>query len=365
MQPGSGGGTKVQYSIKEMQVAAVPAQPAMQVATPMTAMMVACPPGAAPGTMIMVQTPSGQSMQVAVPAGVTEGTQFQVMVPSAAAPPARSQDEAAALFKNLPAVETTMKGPGDHVEDWEILSSMGSTQSTWQNPFGINTATRGAFPIKKVTAEGEVGEDFGSFYVASADRYNGDMQAAVLLPDASQLAGWGRSKRPTMVQSGDTVLPVSVFGAPFGQLETNNWGMKPLYRDANGVTTSVESRGCNQPQCYYIIGAFCCFFPTCGLLSCYLACQAQKIPGLFDVKRSDTGETVGLLKMWAMNSGMSSNSRIRVEFAEGVDDKTKLNMTLASLFMVADVYTSPPSSSGSGDAGGGFSGAPANVEMER
>ena len=47
----------------------------------MTPMMVACPPGAAPGSMVMVTTPAGQKVQVQVPAGVTEGTQFQVMLP--------------------------------------------------------------------------------------------------------------------------------------------------------------------------------------------------------------------------------------------------------------------------------------------
>jgi hypothetical protein len=52
----------------------------LAMAAAMTPMMVACPPGAAPGSTIVVTTPSGQQMQVQVPAGVVEGVQFQVMV---------------------------------------------------------------------------------------------------------------------------------------------------------------------------------------------------------------------------------------------------------------------------------------------
>jgi len=56
-------------------------------------MQVVCPPGATPGVMIPIETPSGQRFDVAVPEGIAPGAPFQVMVPEeqAAVPMAQAQ----------------------------------------------------------------------------------------------------------------------------------------------------------------------------------------------------------------------------------------------------------------------------------
>lgn len=325
-------------------------------AVAVTPMMVTVPPGVAAGTELMVLTPSGQSMRVTVPNGLTEGAQFQVLA-AGAAPPPRSQDEGAEMLAKVPGFEVAGLGAGDDAYDWSMLSTAGAVSSTWQNPFGINTAVRGAFPVKTTAADGA---SLGTFCVASSDRFKGDMGAAFVLPDKTMFAQWGRTARPTMIQAGDTVLPVSLFGAPYGQLETSSWGLNPKFVDGAGGGVRVRSRGCNQPTCYLVCGAFVLFFPTCGIGSCFMFYLLSKTPQLFDLKRSTDEANVGLLKMWANSTGLSSRAHVRVDFEEQTDPKTKLGATLASLFFLADMYTSPPSSNS-----GGGGGAPEVAVMER
>ena len=80
-------------------------------ATPMaTPLVITVPPGVAPGSVMMVNTPSGQ-MQVTVPAGVTEGAQFQILV---AAPASGSPDDALALFAGTPGFKINGMRASEH-----------------------------------------------------------------------------------------------------------------------------------------------------------------------------------------------------------------------------------------------------------
>ena len=166
-----------------------------------------------------------------------------------------------------------------------------------------------------------------------------------------------------MITTGETELPLSVFGAPYGKMQTSSWGMYHTYVDESGSATKPVSRGCFQTKSYLLCLTFACFIPTCGILSIIIACNMQGVPGLFDVKTAD-GRTVGLLKFWSTGGDISTSSRMRLEFADGVDAKTKLSAALASLFFMADDFISPPSQGG-GDAGGAFVGAPDVSVMAR
>jgi len=341
---------------------------------PMQMMAVVVPAGVEPGQAFGVMTPDGKQMHVV--AQVPAGQQMQVQVPSAAAgvqmqpvPTAaavpmqatRPQQDAVSLFTNVPGVEiSTRRSEHDLDGTFNFLSRVGQTQSTMLNPFGIVTATRGAFPITS-TADGA--PTIATLFVASADRIRGDMMSTILLPDQTVLASWSRMSRPTMVTTGETELPLSVFGAPYGKLQTSTWGMAHTYVDESGSATKPVSRGCFQTKSYMLCAMFLCFIPTCGIGSIIIACNMQKVPGLFDVKTAD-GSTVALLKFWSMGSDISTSSRMRLEFAEGVDAKTKLSAVLASLFFMADDFISPPNQGG-GDAGGAFIGAPDVSVMER
>ena len=341
---------------------------------PMQMMAVVVPAGVETGQTFAMMTPDGQQMQVV--AQVPAGQQMQVQIPSAAAgvqmqPVAaaaavpmqatRPQQDAVSLFANVPGIEiSTRRSEHDLDGTYNFLSQVGQQRSSMLNPFGIVTATRGAFPITS-TADGA--PTIATLFVASADRIKGDVMSTILLPDQTVLASWSRTSRPTMVTTGETELPLSVFGAPYGKLTTSTWGMSHTYVDESGSATKPVSRGCFQPKSYMICAAFLCFFPTCGIGSCIIACNAQKVPGLFDVKTAD-GRTVALLKFWSTGGDISTSSKMRLEFAEGVDAKTKLSAALASLFFMADDFISPPSGGG-GDAGGGFVGAPDVSVMAR
>ena len=336
-------------AVQEMQPIATPIAP---LATPL---MVTVPPGVAPGSVIAVNTPSGQ-MQVTVPAGVTEGAQFQILL---GAPPSGSPDDALAMFAGTQGFEIKGMRASEHdmSNDWDYLTKAFAVQSTWQNPFGIATATRGAFAVKSIA---EDSSPIGELYVACRDRFKGDLAAAVLKPDKTVVAQFGRTARPTLLQSGDTVVPVTIFGSPYGHLETSTWGNGHTYVDASGRRVKVVSRGCNQPKMWYVCASFCLFFPTCAIGSCIMFYYAGKTPNLFDLKTEPEGPNAGVLKMWEISTDFSSTSSVRVEFDESADSKTKLAATLASLFFAADSYTNPPSSNG-----GGGGGAPDNAVMER
>lgn len=270
---------------------------------------------------------------------------------------ARSQQEAVDLFAKAPGLEVSVRSDDHDLEQFEFVNKAFTVASTWQNPFGISTATRGSFPIKN-TVEGA--SPLGTLYVASADRYKGDMGAAILLSDKTVLAQWGRSARPTMIQTGDTVLPVSVFGAPYGNMETSSWGMSHKYVDASGGTVTVVSKGCCQPKSYYMCGACLCF----PIAPC-IFCMMTSVPALFDLKRSD-GSNAGLLKLWQTSTGMSTGSRMVVEYEKQADSQTKLAAAFASLFFIADTFIDPPSSKGNHDVDHGHDGgAPDVVAMER
>lgn len=58
-------------------VSAIEVDPGAQV----TSMEVLCPPGVAPGGLLVIMTPEGQQVNVRVPAGVAPGEKFIVMVP--------------------------------------------------------------------------------------------------------------------------------------------------------------------------------------------------------------------------------------------------------------------------------------------
>ena len=277
-----------------------------------------------------------------------------------------SQEEAVILLGSLPGIECQVRSDQHDMEGtYNFLSKAFQQESSLLNPFGIVTATRGTFPIKS-TAEGEA--TVANLFVASRDRFKGDMSAAIVLPDNTVLAQWSRNQRPTMVQSGDTVMPLNVFGAPYGQMQTSSWGMGHNYVDASGSGIKVVTKGCCQPKNYLLCASCLCFFPTFGIGSCIIMCKMQKTPGLFNLTRTPDGPTVGTMKYWATESSMSQSTRIRLEFPEDTDAKTKLQATLVALFFIADAYIDPPKSSGGdsgGDGGGGGGGAPDVAVMDR
>ena len=118
----------------------------------------------------------------------------------------RPQEEIVSLFGNVPGVEITKMTRSEHDMEgtFTFLNQAFQQQSSLLNPFGIVTATRGSFPIKS-TADSE--PTIANLFVASGDRIRGDMSAAVLLPDNSVMAQWGRSSRPTMPPHGQTASP--------------------------------------------------------------------------------------------------------------------------------------------------------------
>lgn len=268
-----------------------------------------------------------------------------------------SQEEAISLFANVPGVEVIVTSDNHDMEGtFNFLSKAFQQQSTMMNPFGIATATRGSFQINNTT-EGE--PTIATLFVASGDRFRGDMASAVVLPDNSVLAQWNRNQRPTMIQSGDTTMPLSVFGQPYGQMQTSSWGMGHTYVDASGSGVKVVSRGCFQPKMYMCCASFCCFFPTLGIGSCIILSMMAKAPAVFDLKRTPNGPIVASLKYWSTTSDLSVHSKMRLDFPEDTDAKTRLSATLASLFFLADAFVNPPSSNG------GSGGAPDAATMER
>ena len=283
-----------------------------------------------------------------------------VPVAMAVPAPGRSQEEIVSLFGRLDGIEVSIRSDNHDLDGTYNFANQAFQQSsTLMNPFGLVTATRGAFPIKS-TAEGN--PTIATLCVASNDRFVGDMAAAIVLPDNTVLAQWSRSRRPTMIASGDTELPVSVFGAPYGKMTTSTWGMHHTYVDASGSGVKHATYGCCQPKCYWLCASFACFFPTCGIAAiAIMCCVLPKVPVLFVLKVTPDGPSVGTLKLWER---APSSKKMRTELKEGIDAKTRTAAALMSLFMIADDFIAPPSQGGGGDGGIG-GGAPHVATMDR
>mmetsp|Transcript_18490 Transcript_18490/g.54457 ORF Transcript_18490/g.54457 Transcript_18490/m.54457 type:complete len:319 (-) Transcript_18490:2098-3054(-) len=288
-------------------------------------------------------------------------TSMAMAVPVAVAAPTagRSQEEMVSLFGGLDGIEVAVRSDQHDSEGtYQFLSQVFQQQSTLMNPFGIATATRGSFSIKS-TAEGN--PEIATLCVATGDRFRGDMAAAIVLPDNTVLAQWSRSSRPTMISSGETDLPVSVFGAPYGKMQTSKWGMGHSYVDASGKGVRPRSHGCFQCKTYWCIASFCLFFPTCSIASiAIICCVMPGVPGLYDLKTTPDGPSVGLLKLWQQGGDISESSKIKLEITPGTDAQTRTAAALAALFMIADIFIDPPKG---GNHGGG--GAPHAAEMDR
>ena len=281
--------------------------------------------------------------------------------PMAATTSTRPQEAMVELFGNVPGIEISKMTRSEHDMEgtFNFLNQAFQQQSSLMNPFGIVTATRGTFPIKSTADEATI----ATLFVASSDRFKGDMSGAVLKPDQTVFAQWLRSSKPTMIQKGETELPVSVLGAPYGKMKTSSYGMGHTYADESGDGIKVVTRGCNQPKTWCMIGSCLCFFPTLSIGSIAMMCYMQTMPGLFDLKRTPDGPTVGTLKFWSQGGDLSTTSKMRVEFADGTDAKTRASAALASLFFMAEDFIEPPR--GNSDDGPGDSGAPDVSVMDR
>ena len=84
------------------------------------------------------------------------------------------------------------------------------------------------------------------------------------------------------------------------------------------------------------------------------------VPGLYDLKTTPDGPSVGLLKLWQQGGDISESSKIKLEITPGTDAQTRTAAALAALFMIADIFIDPPKG---GNHGGG--GAPHAAEMDR
>jgi len=307
--------------------------------------------------MQMQATPVPMAVAVPVP---TQAVPMQAVPTQSMGSPV----EIISLFGRLPGIQSATRSDQHDMDGaFNFLSQAFQQESSLLNPFGIVTATRGSFPIKS-TAEGE--PTVATLFVACNDRFKGDMSAALVLPDNTVLAQWSRSARPSMIQAGQTDLPLNVYGAAYGQMQTTAWGRHHSHIDASGSGTKVVSKGCFQPRIYYCIGAFCCFFPTCGIAACVFMCMAQKAPGHFLVKRTPDGPAVATLKLWDVVTDISASSKMVLEFPDETDAKTRTQAALAAIFFLADNFIDPPRGGGGpGGDGGGGGGAPDAAVMDR
>lgn len=244
-----------------------------------------------------------------------------------------SLHDALAMFKGTPGFE--MAGLKFGAYDRAMQESPASSRASGmhsalgQLKYG-NTALSGCCAINS-TADGSA--PLGELRFVCADRNNGDLGVKLLNPDKTVVAQFARQSRPTLVQSGDTVLPVSLFGTPHGQLETSKMDTGHKYVDPDGRGVMVVSKGCCQPKCCYLIGACLCFFPTCGIGSCIMLHLSSKQPGIFVLKTEPDGPNAGVLKM-------INEHTYRVEFNAAADPRTRLAASLATLFVFTDQNTS-------------------------
>lgn len=141
-----------------------------------TPMLVTVPPGVAPGSAVMVVTPSGQQYQVTVPAGATEGSQFQIMVGPGgpAAPVAQSMDRKGSASFIYDAVERLGGGIGMR------LKSARYSQKDDGGFLGWQQSASGTLPIQDAS-----GKDALMLHFSAIDRNKGQLSAKLTTADGS------------------------------------------------------------------------------------------------------------------------------------------------------------------------------------
>lgn len=272
--------------------------------------------------------------------------------------------DAEALVANVPGITIEMPRESFDTLNFDAftadntLGTMGTSASTWSNPFGLTVPRRGSFAIKR--SDDEKAMPLLILHVGCQNRMTGDMQVQATLPDGTVFATFSRTKRCTLVQSGDSVLPVTLFGSQPGQIKSQMAGSGTAYMrvpENTGIAYHTKPL-MQQPKCLYMCASCVCFFPTCSIGSIIIMCMMQGLPTLYDLKTAPDGQTLSTLKLLE-GTDSSTASKVTADFG-GMSAKQKLDALLVILYMAADAFTAEPRDNTNDGAG-----APDTNTMER
>lgn len=106
---------------------------------------------------------------------------------------------------------------------------------------------------------------------------------------------------------------------------------------------------CCQPATKWCVFAFCCFFPTFGIASCYALCKIDNAATIINLSSSDGANNYAPL---AINQMLDKEKTFVSVDMPSYDARTKLDLVLLLACHVAAIHTDAPHGNGA-SAGGG------------
>jgi len=174
----------------------------------------------------------------------------------------------------LQGVTSIKFGPaGSDALNWRM-------QGQGTGPFGM--------PAKGIAGSTPLTDQRGTLIAtlrfSSTNRDMGQLSAQLLFPDGRPLAQIERPNRAATFAMSQDPSTVTINGVPYATVDSGKSGS---LRRADGSGGIAFNAPCCQPSCKWLCVAFCCFFPTVGLASCYAMCQLEKSGRLVNLSSAD------------------------------------------------------------------------------
>ena len=205
-------------------------------------------------------------------------------------------------------------------------------------PFGI----AGASPLTD-----QEGKLIATLNFSSTNRDMGQLSAQLLLPDGRLFAQIERPVRQATFAMAQDPSTVFINGAHYATVDSGKSGRLQRADGSGGIAFNAP---CCQPACKWLAFAFCCFFPTIGIASCYAMCQLEKAGRLVNLSSVDGAPGYApLMFMQVFNEAMRY---VVVDFGKYpvLDERSKLDLVL---LLACHHCADHCDSEGGGGGGGG------------
>jgi len=240
----------------------------------------------------------------------------------------------------LQGVTSIKIGPAGNEKAFQRMPGQGS------GPFGKPPlGIVGSSPITD-----QDGKVIATFRFSSSNREMGQMSAQLLLPDGRLFAQFERPNRTATFAMSQEPSTIAIDGARYATVDSGKSGSLQRADGSGGIMFNAP---CCQPACKWLAVAFCCFFPTVGIASCYAMCQLEKTGRLVYLSSLD-GSPVGNVMFMNVLNEIFAYIVLDLAKYSNLDARSKLDLVLlVACHVAADYCDFRGGGAGAGGGGGG------------